>query len=184
MAYNVGSYDTTRCSFGPGILYMGVPGTTPLVDIGAVRGDAELNIERTKLELYQGSPQSLVKQYVVKEEVGLKVTGVEWDLDNIAYALGAGVTSGIGGVTETFEFGGDMDVNNRALRYIHRTPDGGTVDVHIFKAEGGGKLAISFKETDFHEFPFEFRAVEGTSSFTGSVLADLKKKFKIIRTKA
>ena len=93
MGFNVPSYDTARFTFGPGILYMGAPGTTPLIDIGAVRGDAELNIERTLLEMKQGTPQTRVKAYAVEEKVTLKVTGVEWDLDNLSYALGAGVTS-------------------------------------------------------------------------------------------
>lgn len=182
MAYNVPSYDTTRFSFGPGVLYMGAPGSTPLVDVGAVRGDAEFSIERTLLEMYQGSPQSRVKSFAVKEDITLKVTGVEWNLTNLAYAIGAGVTS-VSGAQEIYEFGGDTAINQRALRYVHRAPDGGTIDLHIFLAEGTGKLALSIKQDDFHEFPYEFAALEGTLDFTGAALASLKKKFKIIRTK-
>ena len=182
MSYNVPSYDTTRFSFGPGVLYMGAQGTTPLIDIGAVKGDAELSVERTMLEMFQGSPQSLVKKFAVKEDVKLKVTGVEWDLDNLAYGLGAGVTS-VSGAQEIFEFGGDTAVNNRAFRFVHRLPDGGTVDIHLFAAEGAGKLAVAMKETDFHEFPFEFSCLEGTVDFTNTSLATNKKKFKIIKTK-
>lgn len=181
MSYNVPSYDTARYSFGPGILYMGAPGTTPLVDIGSVKGDAELSIQRVALEMKQGSPRTLIKKYVMEENVNLKVTGVEWNLDNLAYLLGAGVTS-ISGADEILEFGGDMNHTNRALRFVHRTPDGGTIDVQVFKAEGSGELAIAMKENDFHEFPMEFNALEGTTDFQGSALADNKKKFKIIRT--
>lgn len=183
MSYNVPSYETDRFSFGPGVLYMGAPGTTPTLDIGAVKGDAELTITRKMLEMKQGSPQSLVKKYCVEESVTLKVNGAEWDTNNLAYALGAGVTAATG-PQETFEFGGDTDVNNRALRYVHRTPDGGTVDIHIFQAEGGGSLAAAMKETDWHEFPYEFSAIEGTTDFAGAALAAKKKKIKIIRTKA
>lgn len=182
MSYNVPSYDTARFSFGPGVLYMGVQGTTPLVDIGAVRGDAQITVERTMLEMFQGSPQSLVKKYAVKEDVRLKLTGVEWNVNNLSYALGAGVTSAAG-AQEIFEFGGDTAVSNRALRYVHRTPDGGTVDCHFFAMEGAGKLEIAIKQDDFHEFPMEFSALEGTVDFTNAALATNKKKFKIIRTK-
>lgn len=182
MAFNVPSYETARFSFGPGVLYMGAQGTTPLIDIGAVRGDAEISVERTMLEMFQGSPQSLVKKYAVKEDVRLKVTGVEWDMDNLAYGLGAGVTS-ISGAQEIFEFGGDTNVNNRALRYVHRTPDGGTIDCQFFAMEGAGKLAIAIKQDDFHEFPFEFTALEGTVDFSNVALANNKKKFKIIKTR-
>lgn len=182
MAFNVPSYDTTRFSFGPGILYMGAAGTTPLIDIGAVKGDAELTVQRVPLEMKQGSPQSLVKKFAVEENISLKVTGVEWDLDNIAYALGAGVTS-ISGAQEILKFGGDLAFSQRALRYVHIAPDGSTIDLQIFLAEGSGELAVAFKEQDFHEFPFTFNALEGSVDFSNASLASNAKKFKIIRTK-
>lgn len=182
MAYNVPTYDSARFSFGPGVLYMGAPGATPTIEVGAVKGDAEFSVERTRLEVRQGSPQSLIKTYAIEESVMLKMTGIEWKLDNLAYVLGAGVT-GASGAEETLEFGGDMDTTTRALRYIHRAPDGSTIDLHIFKAEGAGQLAIALKETDIHEFPIEFNALEGTVDFENAALADNKKKFKIIRTK-
>lgn len=183
MSINIPDYTKKRFSFGPGILYLGALGTTPLVDIGAVKGDAELLITRTALELKQGSPQSLVAKFAVEETVNLKVTGVEWNMTNIAYALGAGVTSQ-NGAEEILEFGGDVDHTNRALRYVHIQPDGSTVDLHLFKVEGSGELAVALKETDFHEFPYEFNTLEGTTDFEGDVLATNKKKFKIIRTVA
>jgi hypothetical protein len=182
MAYNVPSYETDRFAFGPGILYMGAPGATPLIDVGAVKGDAEFSIQRTRLEVKQGSPQTLVKSYTIDEKVTLKVTGIEWNFDNLVYAMGAGNTS-VSGADEILEFGGDPDTNSRALRYVHIAPDGSTIDIHIFDAEGAGDLAIAFKETDMHEFPFEFTALEGSVDFEGAALADTKKQFKIIRTK-
>jgi hypothetical protein len=163
---------------------MGAPGTTPLVDIGAVKGNAEFSVERTILKVEQGSPKSLIAQYVTKEEVKMKVNGIEWNLDNLAYILGAGTTTGIGSYQEKLEFGGNMSMTNRALRFIHRTPDGSTIDIHIFNAQGSGKIAIPFNEDDTHEFPFEFQALEGTSDFENAALAASKKLFKIIRTKA
>jgi len=183
MAYNVPTHEHKRFSFGPGILYLGSEGTTPTVELGAVKGNAELSIERTRLEIFQGSPQSKVKQYAVKEEVILKVTGIEWDFDNFNAALGAGVT-GASNPDETFEFGGDMDVANKALRYLHIQPDGSTIDIHMFKVEGAGKIAITFNEADTHEFPYEFHSVEATTGFNAAALAANKKHFKIIRTVA
>jgi len=183
MAYNVPTYDTSRFSFGPGVLYIGAQGSTPATEIGAVKGDAELSVERTRLEVFAGSPQSKIAQYVTKEEVILKVTGIEWNLDNLNFALGAGVT-GASNPNETFEFGGDMNFSNRAVRFLHIAADGSTIDIHLFKCEGSGKLAISFKETDMHEFPFEFHTLEGVTGFDAAALAANKKHFKIIRTKA
>lgn len=183
MAFNVPSYDTDRVSFGPGVIYIGAAGSTPTIDIGAVRGDASVNIERVPLELKQGSPQSLVKKYVIEENITISFTGVEWNYNNLNYALGAGATSQ-SGAQEIFEFGGDLEHATRALRFVHRTPDGGTIDIHAFLVEGSGNLAIALNETDFHEFPFEFNVLEGTVDFENSALADQKKKLKIIRTLA
>jgi len=183
MAYNVPTYEHKKFSFGPGILYMGAQGTTPEIEIGAVKGNASFAVTRERLEIFAGSPQTKIKQFAIKEEAIMKITGIEWDLDNLAYALGAGVT-GVSNPDETFEFGGDMDVNNRALRFVHIQPDGSTIDLHIFKAEGSGALEIAFNETDTHEFPFEFHALEGSTDFEGSALAAKKKLFKITRTVA
>ena len=184
MAYNVPVYDTKKLSFGPGILYMGAQGSTPLVDVGAVKGNVEISVERTILPVFQGSPQSKVAQYATKEEVTIKVTGLEWKLDNLAYALGAGVTAGIGSYQEKLEFGGDMQVSNRALRFLHIQPDGSTIDIHFFKVESSGKFAMNLNETDMHEFPYEFHTLEGSTDFEGSALAANKKHFKLTRTVA
>lgn len=183
MAYNVPTYKTQNFSFGPGVLYMGAQGTTPLVEVGQTKGDATLSFERARLEVKAGSPQVKIAQYANEETVSFKVSGIEWNFDNLAYALGAGVTSASGAV-ETLEFGGDMEVNNRAMRFVHRTPDGSTIDIQFFKVEGSGKIDMSLKETDMHEFPYEFMALEGTTDFTGQALAAKKKLVKIIKTKA
>jgi len=182
MSYNVPSGDTAKLSFGPGTIYLGPLGATPDVDVGYVKGDAELSVVRTLLEVQAGSPQSLVKQYAIKEEVSIKFTGIEWNLDNIAYALGAGVT-GYTAPDDTFEFGGDMDVSNRALRFLHIQPDGGTIDVQLFKVEGSGELTVAMKEADMHEFAFTFKALEATLDFENALPAAKKKKFKIIKTR-
>ena len=76
-----------------------------------------------------------------------------------------------------------MDVSNRALRFLHIQPDGGTIDVQLFKVEGSGELTAALKETDMHEFAFTFKALEASLDFEGSLPAAKKKKFKIIKTR-
>lgn len=183
MAYNVAQIDTNKFSFGPGIVYIGAVGSTPTIDIGAVKGDAELSITRQLLEVMQGSPQSLVAQYAIQESVGLKVTGIEWRLNNLALALGAGVTGG-SGANETLEFGGDMDVQSYAIRYLHIAPDGSTIDIQLFNAQGSGNIVVAMKEADIHEISYEFKALEASVDFGNQALASNKKKFKIVRTNA
>lgn len=183
MAYNIPNFDTTRLSFGPGILYMGVPGTTPLLDIGSVTGDASLSVERKVLAVMQGSPQTLIKQYCVEESVSLKVTGIEWNTSNLAYFMGAGVTTQTG-ATEQIDFGGDFSFNNRALRFLHIMPDGGTFDLHLFNAYSAGKVTFDFKTKESHQIPLEFNGFDGSTDFQGVALGTTKKKFRILRTKA
>ena len=183
MSYNLPTYDADNFSFGNGVLYIGATGATPTIEIGAVKGDAAVSIERTLLEVMQGSPQSLVKQYATQEKVSLKVTGIEWNMDNIAYVLGAGTTTDAP-PEDILEFGGSMTVEEYALRFVHQIPTGGTIDIQLFRAQGAGVLEIAMKETDVHEFPFEFKALEGTVDFGNVALATGKKKFKIIKTKA
>jgi len=182
MSYNVPSGDTAKLSFGPGVVYLGPLGSTPTIEVGYIKGDAELSVARTLLEVLAGSPQSIVTQYAIKEEVDIKFTGIEWNLDNIAYALGAGETS-VSGADDVLEFGGDMDVSTRALRFVHIQPDGGTIDIQIFKAQGSGEISAAIKEADMHELPFTFKALEATLDFENSLPAAKKKKFKIIRTR-
>lgn len=182
MSFNVPVGDTRKLSFGPGVITLGPVGATPTIDIGFVKGDAELAITRTLLEVMAGSPQSIIQQYAIKEEVNIKFTGIEWNLDNIAYALGAGVTS-VNGAEDILDFGGDMDVSQRALRFVHILPDGGTIDIQLFQAEGSGELAAALKETDMHEFPMTFKAIEASLNFQGAVPANNKKKLRIIRTR-
>lgn len=183
MSYNLPAYTTKRFSFGPGILYIGAPGTTPLYDVGAVMGDAKLDIKRTLLDVYQGSPQTLVQRYAIKEDIMLTVTGMEWNLTTLAYALGAGVTTQ-SGATEQMDFGGDMAVNSRAVRYLHIQPDGSTIDIQLFNTNGKGEVNIGIKEKTMHEMPYEFSCIEGTVDFQNVAVTSPKKKFRILRTQA
>lgn len=180
---NVPAYSVSAISFGPGIVYLGPVGATPTIDIGAVKGDFSMEIKRTPLEVFQGSPQSLIVEYVVKEEVTFKGTGIEWNLDRLADILGCGVTT-ISGPMTSIAFGGDAAISERALRFVHLTPDGSTIDIQLWRAQGAGEINISIKETDIHEFPFSFKALESSTQFTGGATSAKQKKFKIIRTKA
>ena len=183
MAYNVPVYDTARITFGPGRLYLGAVGVTPTIEIGAVKGDATLSIKRKTLDVMQGSPQTIIEQYVTQEEVSLKVTGIEWNTNGLQMVLGAGITANSAGV-ETLEFGGDMKMSKQALLFRHISADGSTIDIEMYNVEGSGEIEVGIKETDVHEFPYEFVALEGTTNFAAAALAAKKKYFKIKRTVA
>jgi len=177
---NTPTYTTKRLSFGPGVLYIGAAGATPMTDIGAVKTGATLTITRDKLEVKQGSPESLIKQWVVSETVKLDVVGLEWNLDNLQYAIGAGVISTNGDETD-FGLGGDMEVTEASLKFVHQMPAGGTVEIDIWKAQSAGELSVSFGN-DPHEFPYSFIALDSTTDWSGSALDSKAKLVKIALT--
>ena len=91
---NIPVYDADNISLGPGVLYIGPVGTTPTVDVGAIAEDGmTFTVSREYLEVFQGSPKVLIKQFVTDETVELTAQGLEWNIMNIPLALGAGVTT-------------------------------------------------------------------------------------------
>jgi len=128
MGYNVPVVTQDNFSFGPGILYAGECGECPVTDIGAVRSGAELVITREKITVEQGSPYQRICDYVIRETVVLTVTGIEWNFDNLARALGAGIVSSGAGY-QRLRFGGAMGVCQSSLCFgddIHEFPYGFT----------------------------------------------------------
>ena len=181
MPYNLPTYDTNRISFGPGILFMGIAGTTPTVDVGAVRSGAELSINREKLEVIQGAPQFRVKSFSRKETISLTITGIEWNLDNLAKSVGAGITT-TSGAEDTIELGGDVQFNVVALQYQHVTPAGHTILINLWEGEARGESSISFGD-DEHEFPMTWDANRVVVDWAGASLPVKQQLVKIIRQK-
>ena len=178
--YNIPHYTTNEFSFGPGILYAGAVGTTPLTDnahdIGGVRSGASFVVTRTMMDVMQGSPAVLVKRYVTAETGVLTVTGIQWNFNNFANALGTCNAS----LTE-FEFGGSMEVEDVALKFVHKSPAGHCHVLMIYLANGQGTLTIPFGD-DLHEFEYAFSALATESDWRGAALTIGKQLFKITRT--
>ena len=181
MAYNIPDYTTKDFSFGPGVLRIGATATTPMTDIGACRG-AVLHISRGVLAVMQGSPAVEVKRYAISEEVSIELEGIEWNLDNIAFALGTGTTTHVG-FTDTLALGGDMEFAEKALLYRHIQPDGSTIDICLYQVQPDPTLDIDFKNEP-HTFPYKFFAQEATSDFENAALAAKQKLMKITRVRA
>jgi len=151
-------------------------------DVGAVNIGAKLAITREILEYRQGNPATVVKKFAVKEDVMLDVSGMEWNVRNLAAALGAGTTT-MTAALETFEFGGAITVDQYALRFVHVTPAGHTISIYLWKAEGAGDFEINFGEGP-HEFPMSFNAVESATDWTGASLTTTKRLLKLVYEKA
>lgn len=169
MPYNLPSYESERFSFGPGVLFIGAAGFTPTTDIGAVRTGAALHLTREVLEVPQGSPRTVVKRYATAETATLTVTGIEWNLRNLAYFLGLPYSSS--GSLEELDFGGRMTIDEVALKFVHQTPAGETVEALLWRAQGSGDIEVTFGD-DLHEMPYSFAAVAATTNWLGEALAD------------
>ena len=105
MSFNVPSITENNFSFGPGVLKMGVAGATPSVDVGAITEDGiTVTLKSGKKTIKQGNPK--IGVYAFNQEVGAEVdvVGIEWNLNTLPYAIGAGnTTSSVS--ADTFAFG-------------------------------------------------------------------------------
>lgn len=178
MAFNVPTVDTDRYSFGPATVKIGPAGTTPTTDVGSVRSDATFTVERETLDVNQGSPATLQKQFIVSESASLSVSGIEWNLNNLQLALGAGTTSSPGAGVLLLDFGGDPDTAEVALEVTHVLPAGTTVVIRIWRASPAGGMEVEFGD-DIHEFPYEFNALEATTDWAGQALGAGARLFQI-----
>ena len=181
---NVPSYTADNISLGPGILYVGVVGTTPSIDVGAIAEDGmEFNVTRDFLEVNQGSPKVLIKQFVTGETVELKCNTIEWNLTNLTYALGTGVTTSTA-LKDTYAFGADPATREVAVHVQHALPSGHTISLYMWRAQPTGEWNMSMKQDELHQFPFSFKALQATTAWDGSALAVGQQLFKVTRFKA
>jgi hypothetical protein len=174
--FNVPSYTTSNISIGPGVLFLAAAGNTPTVDVGAVRS-GELTITREKLDVDQGFPAQPIVSYAIGEDVTLTINAIEWDFTHLAQALGSGVVTG----TTQFDFGGDPNFSEVALKYQHRMAAGSTIVIDIWRANGSGELTTTFGD-DVQEFPYSFTALNAVTSWDAVALGDTTSMFQIRRT--
>ena len=176
---NTPNYTTSRISIGPGIAYLGVAGTTPLTDIGAISEDGlELNLTQEYLEVFQGSPKALITQFKTSEDLEVKITGLEWNLMELPIALGAGVTTSSASV-DTFAFGGDPVTTALAARIEHSMTSGQTISIYIWRANISGSWNIKMAQDTLHNFPYTFKALVATIAWDSSALPVKEQLFKI-----
>jgi len=174
LALNVPSGNVKNVSFGPGVLFIGAPGSTPTTDVGYVRG-SQLSFARTPLDLNQGMPDTLIKRWITAEQATLTFTGLELTLANLKDALGAGEISGT-----NLGLGGDLNTEERAVMLRHSTQAGYTIFVDFYFATREGDFSMSF-ENDFLELPFGFRALETATDWAGAALSEQQRLFRIRR---
>jgi hypothetical protein len=170
MPFNIPTVTTNDISFGPGRLFLGLAGTTPTIDVGAITEDGlSVEVNSEKRDIRQGNPLTTEYSFSTAQSVKVTVTGIEWDFDNFIRALGAGVTAtGPGG--STFNFGGDPLVQSVSLQVQHyMAQSGNTMNINVWKANGRAALAIGLGMEE-HNFPMEFAAMRSATNWSGASL--------------
>ena len=184
MSYNVPSFTENNFSFGPGILKVGAAGATPTVDVGAIVEDGiTITKKSAKKMIKQGNPK--IGVYAFAQEVGAEVdfVGIEWNLNTLPYAIGAGNTTSSGSA-DTFAFGGDPLVKQVAISIQHEMAvTGHTLDVYVWKAVSAqDDMAIKLG-ADEHQFPRKYSALRSATDWAGGALPKTERILKIVRTK-
>ncbi len=180
---NVPAFITDNISVGPGILFIGLAGATPTIDVGAIAEDGmEFNVTREFLDVFQGSPKSLIKRFVIGEEVELIAQGIEWNLFNLALALGTGVTTSDAN-TDSYSFGEDPDTLEVAVLLQHALPSGHTISIRLWRAQSNGEWTTSLAQDELQQFPFSFKALSSTLGWDQESLPIGQKLFRIVREK-
>jgi len=182
--FNMPGYDSDKLTFGPAVLYLGpADGTTPTVDVGAVSEAISINVTREVADVVQGNPARIIKSYAISEKVEISFEALEIDLTKLPYALGAGETNYSGGV-QTFEFGGDVNVKEAAMRLVHIHPDGATEELMCWKVRGSGSLARDFARTPTHAHPMVLTVLDSSTDWAGASLDGSKRYLKWTLTEA
>jgi hypothetical protein len=176
MPFNLPAYDVEQFSFGPSVIYIGPVGHTPTIDVGAVRSGMNFAISRTLVDINQGNPATLVHSFVTAEAGTLNFTGLQWNLERFAEALGISPTENM---TE-IGLGGTLYLQPFSLKVVHVTPVGVTYELRIWKARSSGELTLNFTD-DPHEFSYSFHALVATTDWAGNVLPPGSQLFKLIK---
>jgi hypothetical protein len=181
MPFNLPTIDRDDISFGPARLFLGVAGATPTVDVGAITEDG-VSVEFTSemKDITQGNPKLPELTFIQSQNVMVKVTSIEWNFNNLAYALGAGVTTASAGA-ETFAWGGQPCPTELALHVQHQMcRSGNTINVYVWRAVGEGNTSLPFTH-DEHQFEYNFKAMRADTDWAAAALGYNKQLISIVR---
>jgi hypothetical protein len=165
-------YDVENLSFGPGVIYIGVPGTTPTTQVGAVSNGMALAHIIEILEATAGNPSEEIESYRKTDEVHFTFVGLEWNLELLPFYIGAGIVE-----EDRLEYGGEIEVKEASFRFIHQFPPqvgasvGSTLIIDIWRARPDSDFGISFSGDSLHQFEQDFRAVKVDTDWSGTELS-------------
>jgi len=167
---NLPDYDERRLSFGPGVIYIGVAGQTPLTDIGAVNEGMSLSHTTESIALEQGSMSINLREFITEENAIFTFQKLEWVTTNFDKFAGAGHVDG-----DRFTYGGDINYTEASLRLVHQLPPaqgsvvGSTIIIDIWQARSNSDFDIDFPE-DIEDIEFHYKALPSTVDWSGNAL--------------
>ena len=193
MPINVPSYATAYYTFGPAVVKMtpadhasGSALSGALTDIGAVAG-VEVAVGTQTLQISQGAPRILTRQYIVEQTLSLAFVGLQIDPWRMRYAIGAGGTTMSykdaadktkGHFRRGFYSGGATFPDEIAIRVDHESPEGWTMALKIWKAQTTGETAIAFGD-DEARIPYRFTALDSPYDWSGAANPSNGRLFRI-----
>lgn len=181
MPLNIPTGSTSDISFGPAILFLGIAGTTPTIDVGFISEDGvSFEISNETKDIMQGNPKLIEYTFSQQQGVMVSLSSIEWDFNNFVRAIGAGVTAAPAGA-ETFSFGGDPIVTTVAIHVQHQMAvSGNTLNCYVWKAasESGYGIAMG---ADEHTFEYKWKAQRSTTDWDGATLPSNEQLVKIER---
>jgi len=183
MPLNVPTFTSSNFSFGPGLLFLGAAGTTPLVDVGAISEDGiKLMPSNKKKDIFQGNPKMPVYTFSQEQGMSVQVTGIEWNVNTLLYGLGSGNTTSVS-AADTFSFGGDPLIDAVALWVQHKMAvPGHTLNCYVWRAVADADVEMALTH-DEHKFPYSWKAQRSTTNWSGATLAYDEQLFQLYRQK-
>ncbi|MBU6287598.1 MAG: hypothetical protein KGS10_05495 [Chloroflexi bacterium] len=181
MPLNLPTVTRDDISFGPARLFLGAAGATPTTDVGAITEDGvTLEFASETRDIMQGNPRLIELSFIQQQSVTVSLTSIEWNFNNLKWALGAGATSA-SGTFEKFAFGGEPCITEVALHIQHQMcRTGDTMNIYVWRAVGDGNSSLPFGQ-DEHQFEFTFKALRSATDWAGNSLAYDQQLISILR---
>jgi len=176
--WNVPNYERQRFSLGPGVVYLGIAGLTPTVDVGGQRSGMVIEPVSENVDIDQGNPAMTVETFSRLQSVIARFTDLEWNPGRMAQALGAGLSEGAGNI---MSFGGRVLTTKMAIKFVHDLPYGAKIEARIWNARGEGTHPLNFTD-DPHEFEMSFKAIVAHTDWAGAALPKEKQLMRLIYT--
>lgn len=148
--------DTEKVTLGSGDLFLNA------IDVGHLKGDVELTYELSKVDFKPANMLGTVKQFIVGENATLKASIAELKAANVKMAMGVAAAidantsfpaydptsyDPVAGTSyDVIKFGGNKEVVEVPLRFVHTRPDGKVIVVVFYAAVTEGGLTLPFHE--------------------------------------